>query len=38
MRLYDGEEVEGFKEADLKELQTEFLEEGMSGVDPTICD
>ncbi|MEX2415707.1 MAG: PrkA family serine protein kinase [Paenibacillaceae bacterium] len=34
MRLYDGEEVEGFKEADLKELQTEYLEEGMSGVDP----
>ncbi len=34
MRLYDGEEVEGFKEADLKEIQSEFLEEGMSGVDP----
>lgn len=34
MRLYDGEEVEGYKNADLKELQNEFLEEGMSGVDP----
>lgn len=34
MRLYDGEEVEGYKTADLKELQNEFLDEGMSGVDP----
>lgn len=34
MRLYDGEEVEGFKDADLKELQNEHLDEGMSGVDP----
>ncbi|WP_223070393.1 PrkA family serine protein kinase [Paenibacillus caui] len=34
MRLYDGEEIEGFKEADLKELQNEYLDEGMSGVDP----
>jgi serine protein kinase len=34
MRLYDGEEVEGFKESDLKELQSEFSEEGMTGVDP----
>ncbi|WP_138494075.1 PrkA family serine protein kinase [Paenibacillus pinistramenti] len=34
MRLYDGEELEGFKEADLKELQSEYLDEGMSGVDP----
>jgi serine protein kinase len=34
MRLYDGEEVEGFKEADLKELQSEFSEEGMTGIDP----
>lgn len=34
MRMYDGEEVEGYKEADLKEMQSEFLEEGMSGVDP----
>ncbi len=34
MRMYDGEEVEGYKEADLKEMQTEFSEEGMSGIDP----
>ncbi|WP_025681888.1 PrkA family serine protein kinase [Paenibacillus maysiensis] len=34
MRMYDGEEVEGYKTADLKEMQNEFLEEGMSGVDP----
>ncbi len=34
MRLYDGEEVEGFKPADLQEMQNEFDEEGMSGIDP----
>jgi serine protein kinase len=34
MRLYDGEEVEGFKEADLKEIQNEYTDEGMSGIDP----
>lgn len=34
MRMYDGEEVEGYKEADLKEMQSEYVEEGMSGVDP----
>ncbi|MCM3629201.1 PrkA family serine protein kinase [Paenibacillus glycanilyticus] len=34
MRMYDGEEVEGFKEADLKEMQNEYIEEGMSGIDP----
>jgi len=34
MRMYDGEEVEGYKEADLKEMQSEYAEEGMSGVDP----
>lgn len=34
MRMYDGEEVEGFKEADLKEMQNEFEEEGMTGIDP----
>ncbi|MCL6602673.1 MAG: PrkA family serine protein kinase [Paenibacillus sp.] len=34
LRMYDGEEVEGYKEADLKEMQTEFQDEGMSGVDP----
>ncbi|MFF2885211.1 PrkA family serine protein kinase [Paenibacillus sp. NPDC057967] len=34
MRMYDGQEVEGFKEADLKEMQNEYMEEGMSGIDP----
>ncbi|MEK4980627.1 PrkA family serine protein kinase [Bacillus sp. FSL K6-6540] len=34
MRMYDGVEVEGYKEADLKEMQNEYLEEGMSGIDP----
>lgn len=34
MRMYDGEEVEGYKEADLKEMQNEYLEEGMTGIDP----
>jgi serine protein kinase len=34
MRMYDGEEVEGYKEADLKEMQNEFVEEGMAGIDP----
>lgn len=34
MKLYDGEDVEGFKQKDVIELQNEALEEGMSGVDP----
>lgn len=36
MKLYDGQEVEGFKQKDLTELQAEASEgaEGMSGVDP----
>jgi len=34
MRMYDGETVEGYKDADLKEMQSEFTEEGMSGIDP----
>ncbi|WP_276354613.1 PrkA family serine protein kinase [Cohnella caldifontis] len=34
MRMYDGEEVEGYKETDLKEMQNEYAEEGMSGIDP----
>lgn len=34
MRLYDGEAVEGYKDIDLQELQNEFLDEGMSGIDP----
>ncbi|MDQ0287768.1 serine protein kinase [Desulfofundulus luciae] len=34
MKLYDGEDVEGFKQKDVTELQNEAPEEGMSGVDP----
>jgi len=34
MRMYDGEAVEGFKEADLKEMQNEYPDEGMTGIDP----
>lgn len=34
MRLYDGKSVDGYKEADLEELQNEHLNEGMSGIDP----
>ena len=34
MKLYDGEDVEGFKDKDVKELQAEAEGEGMSGIDP----
>ena len=34
MKLYDGEDVEGFKQKDLTELKAEADREGMSGVDP----
>ncbi|WP_366924011.1 PrkA family serine protein kinase [Metallumcola ferriviriculae] len=34
MKLYDGEDVEGFKQKDVKELQAEAEGEGMSGIDP----
>lgn len=34
MRMYDGESVEGFKDADLQEMQSEFPDEGMKGIDP----
>jgi len=34
MRLYDGENVEGFNEVDAEELKKEFQDEGMSGIDP----
>ncbi len=34
MKLYDGEDVEGFKQKDITELQQEAEDEGMSGVDP----
>ncbi|WP_338651910.1 PrkA family serine protein kinase [Lysinibacillus sp. Y5S-8] len=34
MRLYDGENVEGFNSVDLEELKKEFPSEGMNGIDP----
>ena len=34
MRLYDGENVEGFNLADVNELKKEYGDEGMSGIDP----
>lgn len=34
MKLYDGEDVEGFKQKDITELQQESGDEGMSGIDP----
>ncbi|MGM7700094.1 PrkA family serine protein kinase [Pseudalkalibacillus sp. Hm43] len=34
MRLYDGENVEGFNTADVEEMKKEFNDEGMSGIDP----
>src|SRR5699024_8643049 len=34
MRLYDGENVEGFNQIDMEELRREHPEEGMTGIDP----
>ncbi|MBO0602654.1 PrkA family serine protein kinase [Sporosarcina sp. E16_3] len=34
MRLYDGEDVEGFNQMDVEELKKEFPNEGMNGIDP----
>ncbi|SFF06123.1 PrkA family serine protein kinase [Alteribacillus iranensis] len=34
MKLYDGEELEGFKEQDVDELKKEYADEGMDGIDP----
>ena len=34
MKLYDGEDVEGFKSKDVKELQEETFREGMDGISP----
>ncbi len=34
MRLYDGENVEGFNQMDVEELKKEFPNEGMNGIDP----
>ncbi len=34
LKLYDGEEVEGFGQKDLKEVQDETVREGMDGISP----
>ena len=34
MKLYDGEDVEGFKSRDVKELKAETEREGMDGISP----
>ncbi|KIL50070.1 protein prkA [Jeotgalibacillus alimentarius] len=34
MKMYDGESVEGFGEADVEELKREHTGEGMEGIDP----
>jgi serine protein kinase len=34
MKLYDGEDVEGFKSKDVKDLQEDTVREGMDGISP----
>ncbi len=34
MKLYDGEDVEGYKSKDVRELKDEALREGMDGISP----
>ncbi len=34
MKLYDGEDVEGFKSRDVRELRAETVREGMDGISP----
>jgi serine protein kinase len=34
MKLYDGEDVEGFKSKDVSELKSDTLREGMDGISP----
>lgn len=34
MRLYDGENVEGFNSVDVEDLKKEYPNEGMNGIDP----
>lgn len=34
MRLYDGEDVEGYKSKDVRELRDEAVREGMDGISP----
>ncbi|HEU5140836.1 MAG TPA: PrkA family serine protein kinase [Bacillales bacterium] len=34
LRLYDGEEIEGYSDKDLEELKKDAFDEGMHGIDP----
>jgi serine protein kinase len=34
MKLYDGEDVEGYKSKDVRELKEETIREGMDGISP----
>lgn len=34
MKIYDGENVEGFSDVHLEQLKNEFPDEGLSGIDP----
>src|SRR5437868_15539275 len=34
LKLYDGEDVEGFKSKDVRELQDDTVREGMDGISP----
>lgn len=34
MRLYDGENIQGFSRVDVEELKKEYPDEGMKGIDP----
>ncbi len=34
MRLYDGENVEGYNQVDVDEMKKEYPDEGMNGIDP----
>ena len=34
LKLYDGEDIEDFKQKDIKELQEEAMREGMDGISP----
>ena len=36
LKLYDGEEVEGFSQKDVRELQEETVREGMDGISPAL--
>lgn len=34
MRIYDGENIEGFNQINVRELKNEFPDEGLTGIDP----